>query len=142
MDQLSVDEAKDLLSRSWVGSLGLAREEEAHVIPVTFAYDGDRVVLQPRGQLDVSLRGETEGACLLVTEPISETDWRYVTVHGDLREVGDATEQEELERVFGTTPGGGVHEAELGLWILAPTEVVGFEHVRPLTGADDDMDIV
>ncbi len=142
MDQLSDDQAKDLLSRSWVGSLGLARENEAHVIPVTYAYDGQRVLLQPRGQLDVSLQEETEGACLLVTEPISETDWRYVTVYGDLRRADEAGGGGAIETAFASSPGGGIHETELGVWILEPGEIVGFERVRPISGADDDMDIV
>lgn len=142
MDQLPAEDAKDLLSRSWVGSLGLAREDEAHVIPVTYAYDGQRILLQPRGQLDIDLAEEAEGACLLVTEPISETDWRYVTVHGDLRQAGGDTSTGEIEKAFAATPGGGVHEADLGVWVLEPGEITGFEHVRPLTGADDDMDIV
>lgn len=142
MDQLSDDEAKDLLSRSWVGSLGLPREDEAHVIPVTYAYDGQRVLLQPRGQLDASLEEGTEGACLLVTEPISETDWRYVTVHGDLRRADPTADAGAIEKAFASTPGGGIHETDLEVWYLEPQEIVGFERVRPLTGADDDMDIV
>lgn len=141
MDQLSPEEARGLLSRSWVGSLGTARASEAHVIPVTYAYDGQRVLLQPRGELEVSLTEETERACLLVTEPISETDWRYVTVHGELSATDDV-DRATIEKAFAATPGGGIHDEAIGIWILEPEEVAGFEHIRPLTGADDDMDIV
>lgn len=85
------------------GTLALARENEAHAIPMSYGYDGDRRFFFQFGRLDGGTKNEfletTVRARLVVAEMDGVHEWRSVVAAGSLSSVSEVDAAEAFERL-------------------------------------------
>lgn len=94
-------EITDFLDRHSIGTLALARENDAYAIPVSFAFDGEsRDVYVRLGFTPESQKREFVGTDGLVTlVAFDETDgrWQSVVARGRLEEVTESSLDSTIE---------------------------------------------
>src|SRR5688572_6990821 len=93
--EMSAGECSDLLSRAKFGRLACARDNQPYVVPMNFAFDGDRYLY---GFATLGKKVEWMRAnplvCFEVDEVKNQNDWSSVIVFGCYEELPDRPEFE------------------------------------------------
>jgi nitroimidazol reductase NimA-like FMN-containing flavoprotein (pyridoxamine 5'-phosphate oxidase superfamily) len=87
---LSSDEVEDLLRTELVARVGCHAEGRTYVVPITYAYDGDALLVQSADGLKVRMMQENPLVCVEIDHIDDLANWRSVIAWG------------RFERLFGT----------------------------------------
>ena len=79
---LSSAEIEDLLRTEVVARLGCHAEGRTYVVPVTYAYDGDAVLVQSADGLKVRMMRQNPLVCVEVDHVDNLANWRSVIAWG------------------------------------------------------------
>ena len=90
---LSAGEIEDLLGTEVVARIGCHAEGRTYVVPVTYAYDGDGVLIQSADGLKLRMMRENPQVCVEVDHIDDLANWRSVIAWGHFEELfgDDAT---------------------------------------------------
>lgn len=91
---LSPDEIETLLATELVARIGCHSEGRTYVVPVTYAYDGEGLVIQSADGLKVRMMQQNPMVCVEVDHIDDLANWRSVIAWG------------RFERLFGTAAAG------------------------------------
>ena len=122
LGQLSAAEIEDLLAAEMVARIGCHASGRTYVVPVTYAYDGDGLLIQSHDGLKLRMMRENPFVCVEVDRVENLANWRSVIAWGRFETlVGEAaaaafarlrTRLQSLE-VSETTPGAArLHPGE------------------------------
>lgn len=107
MHELTRAEVDELLHEQVVGRVGCHAEGVTYVVPVIYAYDGERVhVASIEGQ-KVRMMRENPNVCFEVDEYAEPGRWRSAIVQGVYEEAGEAEKAESLALLAERFAGGG-----------------------------------
>jgi uncharacterized protein len=82
LGSLSPAEIEDLLHTEVVARLGCHAEGRTYVVPVTYAYDGEFVLVQSADGLKVRMMQQNPSVCVEVDRIESLANWRSVIAWG------------------------------------------------------------
>lgn len=85
--ELSPEEIDSLLRESRFASLGCHANGETYVVPISFVYDGKRVIGQTKGGKKIEMMRKNPKVCVMVDKINSIVDWRSVVVWGRFHEL-------------------------------------------------------
>jgi len=92
LGSLSSAEIEDLLGTEVVARLGCHAEGRTYVVPVTYAYDGEALVVQSADGLKVRMMLQNPLVCVEIDHIDNLANWRSVIAWGRFEELGaDAT---------------------------------------------------
>ncbi len=107
MHELTRAEVDELLREQVVGRVGCHADGVTYVVPVIYAYDGERVhVASIEGQ-KVRMMRENRKVCFEVDEYTAPGRWRSAIVQGVYEEAGEAERAESLALLAERFAGGG-----------------------------------
>src|SRR5579875_796060 len=113
--ELGVDEIDALLNRRRYGRVGLTLDGEVYIIPINYAYDGQRIY----GQAPMGSPGQLPGGTKVrgmrqnphVAFEVDEIDdpshWRSVLVQGHFQELHDPDQRRAAFQRIAAQAGGG-----------------------------------
>ena len=113
---LSSAEIEDLLHTQVVARLGCHADGRTYVVPVTYAYDGEGLLIQSADGLKVRMMHENPWVCVEVDHIDNLANWRSVIAWGRFQELLGDEATAALARlrarlqpltVSETTPGAG-----------------------------------
>ena len=81
---LSSAEIEDLLRAEVVARLGCHAEGRTYVVPVTYAYDADAVLVQSADGLKVRMMRQNPLVCVEVDHVDNLANWRSVNGHASM----------------------------------------------------------
>ncbi len=126
-EQLSREEASGLLGRLPYGRLGLAFENEAYVVPVSFAYDGEAIWFQiaREGKTTTYLQANPQ-ACFEVDE-VTEAGWGSVICYGNVTLSDTLESKREFLKLCGAEPApdSEIEQTQMYICMLSLEEVTG-----------------
>ena len=89
IQEMSAEECRAFLARTWLGRLGCSFKDQPYVVPIGFAYEGDFIyVFATVGQKIVWMRANPK-VCIQIDEIKSESHWESVIVNGLYQELGE-----------------------------------------------------
>ena len=93
LGRLSSAEIEDLLRTEVVARLGCHAEGRTYVVPITYAYDGDALILQSADGLKLRMMQQNPLVCVEVDHIDNLANWRSVIAWGRFEELfgSDAT---------------------------------------------------
>ncbi|HWD39412.1 MAG TPA: pyridoxamine 5'-phosphate oxidase family protein [Fimbriimonas sp.] len=84
---LSESEIDELLMTALFARLGCHADGKTYVVPVSFAYDGHRIVGHTTEGLKTAILRRNPSVCLQFDEVKSLTDWKSVILWGEIEEL-------------------------------------------------------
>jgi len=97
LGRLTAEETEQLLLRGMIGRLGCAAEGRIHVVPITYAYDGESVVAHSADGLKIRTMRTNPNVCFEVDEIVDLAHWSCVVAQGIYEELrGPDAERAEL----------------------------------------------
>src|SRR5512141_2265275 len=88
--ELSSEQIEILLHTEVIGRIGVHSKGRNYIFPVTYAYDGERVIVHSAEGLKVSILREGSEVCF-ETESVSDlSNWKSVMAWGSFEELRDA----------------------------------------------------
>ena len=96
---LSPAEIEDLLQAEVVARLGCHAEGRTYVVPVTYAYDGEGLLVQSADGLKLRMMHENPWVCVEVDHIDSLANWRSVIAWGRFEELFGADATAALARL-------------------------------------------
>ena len=122
LGQLSPAEIEDLLAQEVVARIGCHAKGRTYVVPVTYAYDGEGVLIQSHDGLKLRMMRENPFVCVEVDHVDDLANWRSVIAWGRFEAlVGEAAADAftrlrarlQMLEVSETTPGAArLHPGE------------------------------
>jgi len=91
--ELNVMQVEELLKKQEIGRIGCTMNGRIHVVPVTYAYDGNMVYWLAPVNLDIEALREHPDVCFEVELMPDLGNWRYVTAWGSFRKLTGTDEQ-------------------------------------------------
>jgi nitroimidazol reductase NimA-like FMN-containing flavoprotein (pyridoxamine 5'-phosphate oxidase superfamily) len=85
--KLSRDEVEQLLHTQSIGRLGCNCEGLTYVLPVTYAYDGSRIIVHSAEGMKLQMMRANPKVCFQVDHIEDMANWRSVIIWGDFREL-------------------------------------------------------
>jgi nitroimidazol reductase NimA-like FMN-containing flavoprotein (pyridoxamine 5'-phosphate oxidase superfamily) len=99
LGSLSAVEIEDLLHAEVVARLGCHAEGRTYVVPVTYAYDGDALLVQSADGLKVRMMHQNPLVCVEVDHIDNLANWRSVIAWGRFAELFGADATAALVRI-------------------------------------------
>lgn len=135
MEEMTDDEIRTLLDHARVAHVGLARDGDAYVIPVFFAYDGEQLWFHSHPGLKRDYLDATGEACATVTVVETEEVWASVQILGPVAEATMNDDRKRAMEALMSRPSPPHREGddpeELFYWHLTPNQISGRKSVRP-----------
>jgi len=98
IQNMTAQESRIFLGRIGMGRLGCSRSNQPYVIPIYFAYEGDRLFgFSTFGQKIDWMRANPL-VCVEADEVFSHNNWRSVVVLGRFEELTDKPEHDDIRR--------------------------------------------
>jgi nitroimidazol reductase NimA-like FMN-containing flavoprotein (pyridoxamine 5'-phosphate oxidase superfamily) len=85
--ELSPEEVDVLLREARFASLGCHANGETYVVPISFVFDGKRVLGQTKPGKKIDMMRKNPKVCVMVDNIKSIVDWQSVVVWGNYREL-------------------------------------------------------
>lgn len=150
METMTPDEVRQLVRRSHVGVLGLAKDGHAYVVPLFYGSDGRSFYFHTRAGAKTPYLDATQEACLTIVHAVTEDDWASVMAFGRVEEVVldqervtamDALLAVPLPPEWGFTPHGEPRHTghDLKTYKLTPTRVTGRKSSRPPAAEEREL---
>jgi nitroimidazol reductase NimA-like FMN-containing flavoprotein (pyridoxamine 5'-phosphate oxidase superfamily) len=127
---LSSDEIEKLLNSTVVARLGCHAEGRTYVVPITYAYDGESVIVQSADGLKVRMMRLNPYVCIQVDHIEDLANWRSVIAWGRFEELRGPEAAAALERLRKRLEPLVVSETTRG----ADTPAAGETPIRPGNG--------
>lgn len=120
LTQLEMD---NLLHSQLIGRLACIQGDEPYIVPMAYAYEGDRILGQTSSGLKLNILRQNPKVCFEVDQLIDLRNWKSVILFGTFREIQDTqinpARQWLFDRIFPlSTPAqvhGGGHPVEVVL---------------------------
>lgn len=126
-EDLSQEEVVRLLTRTRHGRLGLAFENEAYVVPISYIYDGHSIYfhITRQGKKTTYLQANPQ-ACFEIDE-VAEGGWASVICYGAVTLSDSVESKREFLRLAGVeSPGDdALGQMEMYICVLSPDEMTG-----------------
>jgi nitroimidazol reductase NimA-like FMN-containing flavoprotein (pyridoxamine 5'-phosphate oxidase superfamily) len=87
LGSLKPDEIEQVLHTATVGRIGCHCEGLTYIVPVTFTYDGQRVIAHSAEGMKIQMMRSNPSVCFQVDQIDAMTDWRSVVLWGRFREL-------------------------------------------------------
>ncbi|MFN8244453.1 MAG: pyridoxamine 5'-phosphate oxidase family protein [Ferruginibacter sp.] len=84
---LSNEQVEELLRNSFIGRIGCTDGEKVYVVPVSFVYTGDYLVVHSREGLKLEMMRQHPRLCFEVERIRSAEDWQCVIIQGRFEEL-------------------------------------------------------
>ena len=88
--ELSQEECIRVLSENSLGRLASQADGEVYLIPLGFAWDGQRPVFETSMGKKIEMMRSNPRVCFQTDQIVSATEWKSVIVFGTFTELGDA----------------------------------------------------
>jgi|SRR5581483_4818442 len=134
IEQLSNEEARQLLNNGKIGRLGCIADGYPYVIPVSYVADQDRIYIHSLpGKKVFGLRANPR-ACLQVDQIIDDCHWRSVIAYGNYEEIKDPNEKQRImQKLFGCFPKLTPVESSIAADTQTSAMIVISIHIEKLT---------
>ena len=99
LGSLSAAEIEDLLRTEVVARLGCHAENRTYIVPVTYAYDGDGLLVQSADGLKVRMMHQNPLVCVEVDHIDNLANWRSVIAWGRFEELFGSDASAALARL-------------------------------------------
>ena len=96
---LSSSEIEDLLGTELVARLGCHAEGRTYVVPVTYAYDGEGLLVQSVDGLKVRMMLQNPSVCVEIDHIDNLANWRSVIAWGRFEKLFDTEAAEAFARL-------------------------------------------
>ena len=90
LGKLSAQEIEQMLMTSFVGRIGCHSGGKTYVVPVTYAYDGQRIIAHSSNGLKLQMMRQNPDVCFEVDSVENLGNWKSVIAWGTFRELHDA----------------------------------------------------
>lgn len=101
---LTTLEMENLLHSQMIGRLACIQNDEPYIVPMAFAYEGNRILGQTSAGLKLSILRKNPKVCFEVDQLIDLRNWRSVILFGTFREIQEGhistTRQWLFDRIF------------------------------------------
>lgn len=102
---LSLDNAREMLREGCIARLGCVSEGEPYVVPVSYAFDGDSVLIHSLPGRKITAMRANPRVCLQIDELEDELNWTSVLAFGNYEEISDVRERTEgMSRLLAKFP--------------------------------------
>ena len=88
--ELSREEILSVLSENALGRLACQAEGEIYVIPLGFAWDGKRLILETSLGKKIEMMRSNPKVCFQTDQIVSPSQWKSVVIYGTYAELTDA----------------------------------------------------
>jgi nitroimidazol reductase NimA-like FMN-containing flavoprotein (pyridoxamine 5'-phosphate oxidase superfamily) len=85
--ELSSEEIEILLRESRFASLGCHANGETYVVPISFVYDGKRIIGQTKPGKKIDMMRKNPKVCIMIDQIKSIVEWKSVVVWGSFKEL-------------------------------------------------------
>lgn len=111
---LDDNEIELILRDREIGRLGCHAEGMTYVVPISYAYDGESILMHTHEGLKVDIMRKNPGVCFQVDDIVNKDNWKSVIVWGEFEEITDAVERNIVlkqltHRIFPLTISRTVH---------------------------------
>jgi len=89
LGKLTQDQIEQVLHAEVIGRIGCHSEGLTYVVPVTFAYDGQRIIVHSAEGMKVQMMRSNPSVCFQVDQIQDIANWRSVILWGEFRELED-----------------------------------------------------
>ena len=90
LGQLSSQEVDELLMTANIGRIGCYNEGVTYIVPVSFAYDGSRIIAHSSEGLKIRMMRKNPKVCFEVDHVTNLGNWKSVIAWGNFHELHDA----------------------------------------------------
>lgn len=98
IDEMTEKECVALATRSSLGRLACALDNQPYIIPIQFAYDTGYIYALATFGRKIEWMRDNPKVCLAIDEIVSDTQWSSVVVTGEYEELREPRYAEERER--------------------------------------------
>lgn len=88
LGELSPSQIEDLLQKQYVGRIGCHSQGRTYVVPVSYAYDGQSIVVHSPEGMKLRMMRDNPDVCFEVDRMESLTTWQSVIAWGRFEEIG------------------------------------------------------
>jgi len=103
MQKMNGQECREFLGRAGMGRLGCARNNQPYVIPIYFAYEGDRLYCFSTFGQKIEWMRANPLVCVEADEVFAHNNWKSVVVLGRFQDLSDRPESDEVRRTAQAT---------------------------------------
>jgi len=89
LGKLTQDQIEQVLHAEVIGRIGCHSEGLTYVVPVTFAYDGQRIIVHSAEGMKLQMMRSNPSVCFQVDQIQDMANWRSVILWGEFRELED-----------------------------------------------------
>lgn len=97
MNKTQID---NLLRSEVIGRIGCAAEGKVYVVPITFVYDGIRILAHTALGLKVDMMRSNSNVCFEVDHVSNLANWQSVIVWGTYEELKGKEEEDALQQII------------------------------------------
>ena len=87
LGNLNASEIDELLLNSCIGRIGCSANSRTLVVPITYAYDGERILAHTTVGEKVAMMRENPSVCFEVDQVDDLRNWQSVIIQGSYREL-------------------------------------------------------
>ncbi len=132
VEDLSEQQANEVLGRVGYGHLGCSLNDRPYVVPVHYAFDEGTIFIYTTEGKKAAMLRENPNVCLQVEEVVNNEDWRSVIVEGVAEDITAGPERDRaMKLIVGVSPTltPAVSVRWMDHWVRENVEVV--YRVRP-----------
>jgi len=98
--EMSAAQCLDVLSRTHVGRLGCARDNQPYIVPIHFSFDADRHCVYAFSTIGQKIEWMRENpkVCLEIEDITDKDHWTTVVAFGRYQEIHQAPEEADARR--------------------------------------------
>lgn len=93
LGNLPLLQIEDVLKNQLVGRIGCSLNGETYIVPISYAYDGDKIYCHTKEGKKTAIMRNNPNVCFQVDEMKNMANWKSVIVQGVYEEVKDKEER-------------------------------------------------
>jgi uncharacterized protein len=97
---LNPGEIEQVLQEQIVGRIGCHSNDTTYIIPVSYAYDGENIIVRSRSGMKVDVMRNNPNVCFEVEEFANMGNWKTVISWGTFKEITDTEERRQALQIL------------------------------------------
>ncbi len=99
LGSLSSEQIEQVLSSEIIGRIGCHAQGKTYVVPITYAYDGERVICHSVEGMKLEMMRDNPEVCFEVEQVDNLANWRSVIAWGSYEELHDEAAQTAMRQL-------------------------------------------
>jgi nitroimidazol reductase NimA-like FMN-containing flavoprotein (pyridoxamine 5'-phosphate oxidase superfamily) len=100
LGKLSLEQIEQVLHSQVLGRIGCHSRNRTYIVPITYAYDGERIICHSTDGLKIQMMRENPEVCFEVEQVENLANWQSVIAWGRYEELQGDQAQQAMKRLI------------------------------------------